>query len=75
MLQYLEAMKHIHSVVPEPLVCCPGCVLRVIVMLEGEPLAQSEALSTVEQISIEDLFVLCSIHLSLNPDQSPSPCW
>ncbi len=58
-----------------PLLCCLGCVLRVIVMLEGEPLAQSEVLSAVEQVFIENISVLCSIQLSLNPDQSPSPCY
>ncbi len=43
-------------------------------MLEGEPLAQSEVRSAVEQVFIEDIAVLCSIQLSLNPDQSSSPC-
>ncbi len=36
-------------------------------MLEGEPSAQSEVLSAVEQVFIEDISVLCSIQLSLNP--------
>ena len=39
-------LKDIHIVVPKPLLRCLGCVLRVIVRLEGEPSAQSEALST-----------------------------
>uniref|UniRef100_A0A4W5N5G5 Uncharacterized protein n=1 Tax=Hucho hucho TaxID=62062 RepID=A0A4W5N5G5_9TELE len=42
---------------------CLGCVLRVVVLLEGEPSPQSEVLSTLEQVFIKDLFV----HLSLNP--------
>ncbi len=46
--------------------CCLGCVLRVTVMLEGEPSAQSEVLSAVEQVFI-DIFVLCSIWLFLQP--------
>ncbi len=36
-------------------------------MLEGDPSAQSEVLSTVEQVFIEDISVLFSIQLSLNP--------
>jgi len=48
----------IHGDVPKPLLCCPGYVLRIIVMLEGEPLAQSEVLTAVEQLFIEDLSVL-----------------
>lgn len=51
-------LQNIHRVVPKPLLCCLGCVLRVIVMLEGEPWALSEVLSAVEQIFIEDLSVL-----------------
>ncbi len=43
-------------------------------MLGGEPSAQSEVLSSVEQVFIEDISVLCPIQLSLNFDQSPSPC-
>ncbi len=36
-------------------------------MLGGEPSAQSEVLSAVEQVFIEDISVLCSIQLSLDP--------
>ena len=39
-------LKDIHRVVPKPLLRCLGCVLRVIVLLEGKPLAESEVLST-----------------------------
>uniref|UniRef100_A0A4W5PCJ6 Chromosome 8 open reading frame 34 n=1 Tax=Hucho hucho TaxID=62062 RepID=A0A4W5PCJ6_9TELE len=39
------------------------CVLRVVVLLEGEPSPQSEVLSTLEQVLIKDLSVLCSVHL------------
>ena len=48
--------------------CCLGSVLRVVVLLEGEPSSQSEVLSTLEQVFIKDLSVLCSVHLALDPD-------
>ena len=67
-------LKDIHRVVPKPLLRCLGPVLRVIVLLEGEPLAQSEVLSALDQVLIQDISVLRCIQLSLNPDQSPSPC-
>ena len=35
---------------------------------------QSEVLSTLVQVFIKDLSVLCYIHLSLDADYSPSPC-
>ena len=47
---------------------CLGCVLRVVVLLEGEPSPQSEVLSALEQVFIKDLFILCVVHLSLDPD-------
>ena len=46
-------------------------MLRVIVLLEGETSAQSEGLSTLDQVFEKDISVL---QLFLNPDQSPSPC-
>ena len=61
-------LKDIQRLVPKPLLRCLGCVLRVIVLLEGEPSPQSEDLSALEQVIIKDVSVLCSIHLSLNPD-------
>ena len=42
--------------------------------MEGEPSPQSEILSALEQVFNMDISVLCSVHLSLNPDWSPSPC-
>jgi hypothetical protein len=36
--------------------------------LEGEPLPQFEVLSALEQVFINYLSVLCSVHLSLDPD-------
>ena len=60
-----------------PLLRCLGCVLRVVVLLEGEPSSQSKVLSTLEQVFIKDLSVLCTflyhrvlVHL-LDQDSSP----
>ena len=44
--------------VPKPLLLCLGCVLRVVVLCEGEPSPQSEVLSTLEQVFIKDLCTL-----------------
>ena len=67
-------LKDIQRFVLKPLLCCLGCVLRVVVLLEGEPSPLSEVLSAMEQVFIKDLSVLCSVYRSLDPDQSPSPC-
>ena len=61
-------LKDIQRLVQKPLLRCLGCVLRVAVLLEGEPSPQSEVLSTLEQIFIMDLSVLRSVRLSLDPD-------
>ena len=45
-----------------------GFVLRVVVLMEGEPSPQYEVLSTLEQVFIKDLSLLFSVHLSLDPD-------
>ena len=50
------------------LLFCLDCVHRVVVLLEGEPSPQSEVLSALKQVFIKDLSVLCSVHLSLDPD-------
>ena len=63
-------LKDIQRLVPKPLLRCLGCVVRVFALLEGEPSPQSEFTG---KIFIKDLSVLCSVHLSLNPDLSPSP--
>ena len=60
-------LKGILRLVPKPLLYCLGCVLRAVVLLEGEPLPQSEVLSALEQVFIKDLSVLCSVHLSFDP--------
>ena len=67
-------LKDIQRLVPKPLLCCIGCVLRVVVLLEGKPSPHSEVLSTVEQVFIKDLSILCSIHNCLDLDYSPSTC-
>ena len=64
----------IHRGVPKPLLHCLGCVLMVTVLLEGELSAESEVQSTPDQVFIEDISVICSVQLSLNPNQLPSPC-
>ncbi|XP_078262187.1 kelch domain-containing protein 1 isoform X3 [Rhinoraja longicauda] len=67
-------LKYIHRLVTKPLLRCLGCVLRVVVLLEGEPLPKSEVQNALEQVFIKDLSVLCSVHLFLDPNQSPSSC-
>ena len=52
------SLKDIQKLVPKPLLRCLGCVLRGVVLLEGEPSPQSEVLSALEQIFIKDLSVL-----------------
>ena len=63
-------LPHIWSSSGYLLVPKPGvvCVLRVIVLLEDEPLPQSEVLSALEQVFIKELSVLGSVRLSLYPD-------
>ena len=61
-------VKYIQRLVPKPLLFYLGYVLTVVVLLEDEPSPPSEVLSTLEQVSIKDLSVLCSVHLSLDPD-------
>jgi hypothetical protein len=56
--------KDIQRLVPNPLLCCLGCVYRVIVLLEGEPSPQSKVLSSLELVFIKEL---CFV-LSFNPD-------
>jgi hypothetical protein len=51
-------LKDIQRLVSEQLLHCLGCVLRVVVLLEGEPLPQSEVLGALEQVFIKDLSVL-----------------
>jgi hypothetical protein len=57
-------LTDIQRLVPKPLLHDLGCVLRVVVLLESEPSPQSEDLSALEQVFIQDLSVVCSVHLS-----------
>ena len=43
-------LKDIQRLVPKPLLRCLGCVLRVVILLEGETTPQSEVVSTLEQV-------------------------
>ena len=49
-------LKDIQRLVPRPLLRCLGCVLRVVVLLEGQPSPLSEVLSSLEQVFINDLY-------------------
>ena len=62
------SLKDIQRLVLKPLLHCLGCVLRVVVLLEGEPSPQSEVLRALEQVFIKDLSVLCSVHFCLDSD-------
>ena len=55
--------KDVQRLVPKPLLCCVSCMLRVVILFEGEPLPQSEVLSALEKVFINDLSVLYYVHL------------
>ena len=61
-------LKDVQILVLKPLLRCVGCVLRVVVLLQGKLSPQSEVLSTLEQVFTKDLSILCSVRLSLHPD-------
>ena len=61
-------LKDIQRLVLKPLLRYLGCVLRSIVLLEGEPSPQSEILCALKQVFIKDHSVLCSVPLCLDPD-------
>ena len=61
-------LKDMHRLSLKPLLCSLGCVLWVVVMLEGKPSPQSEVQSALEQVFFKDLGVLSCIHLSLYQD-------
>ena len=61
-------LKHIQRRVLNSLLCCLGCVLRIVVLLEGERSPQSEVLSALKQVFIKDLSVLCSVYFFYDPD-------
>ena len=56
-------LKYFLRVVLKPLLSCLGCVLMVVVLLEGEPSPQSEVQSALEQV-----FINFALHLSLDRD-------
>ena len=54
-------LEDIQRLVPKPLLRCLGYVLRVIVLLEGEPSPQAEVLLWSKDLSVLSV-------LSLDPD-------
>ncbi len=50
------------------------CVLRVIVLLEGEPSAQSEVLNALDWVFIKVISIFWCIELFFYSDESLSPC-
>ena len=65
-------LEDIQRVDSKPPLHCLGCLLFHC-PVGRQTLAQSEVLSALDQVFIKDISVLCSVQLSLNPDQSPSP--
>ena len=80
MFDWAGPTKDIHRIVPNPLLHCLGCVLRLIVPLEGWTYGPVRSRVLFIKISPKipafhlDISALWSIQLSLNPDQCPSPC-
>jgi hypothetical protein len=66
-------LKDIQRLVSKPLLRCLGCVLWVIVLLEGEPSPQSEVLSTPEQVFFKDRSVLAPLIFSFFRTSLPVP--
>ena len=67
-------LKDIQRLVPKPLLHCFGCVLRVVVLLERwtfAPVWGPERSGT--GFYEGSLYVLCFVHLSLNPDSESLP--
>ena len=54
-----EPFKGIQRIVPHLLLHGLGYVLRVSVVLEGEPSALCKVLNTLEWVFIQDVSVLC----------------
>jgi hypothetical protein len=65
---WLGHSKTFRDLFPKARLHCLDCVLRVFVLLAGEPSHHSKVLSTLEQAFIKDLSVLCSVHLSRMDD-------
>ena len=49
-------------------------MLRVIVLLEGEPQSQSQISGRLKQVFLKNFPVFSTIQYFLNSDQFPSPC-
>ena len=73
-LGFDEAIPRHLNVSPKPLECCFSSILRVIVLLEGEPLSQSQISGRLKQVSLKNFPVFRAVHHSFNSDQFPSPC-
>ena len=67
-------LKDIQGVVPKPLLRCLGCMLKVIVLLEGEPLAQCEALSTLDPVLLRISLYFAPFSFPSTVTSPPSPC-
>ena len=67
-------LKDFHILVLKPFQCCFGCMLGVIVLLEHKYSLQYKIFCTLKQVFIKDLPVFGSIHCSLYPYKSTSPC-
>ena len=65
-------LRDIQRLIPKTFFRCLGFVLSVIVLLEGKPLPQSEVLSSLDQVFIKDLSVLCSDYLCLTSLSIPT---
>ena len=63
-----------HVLVLKSFQCCFGCMLGVIVLLERKSSPQFNVFCTLKQVLHKDLPVFGSIHCSLYPYKSPSPC-
>ncbi len=50
-------LEYVHRVVPKKHLHCLGCVLRMIVMLEGKLSVQSEVLSALNQVFSKDISI------------------
>ena len=62
-------LKDVQDVVLKPLLLCLGCVLKVVVLLEGEPSPQSEVLNALvsHSMSLKNILTACSYHHHASP--------
>ncbi len=57
-------LKDVHGVLPKLLLYYLGSLLKVIVLLECDPLAQCEVLRALDLGFIKDITVFCCVQLS-----------